>query len=614
MIKDFLTSIRYQLVIAFLILTIIPLIVGGTILVWSSYQDNLNNILLRQKEVVKRTKLEVKFYFNEIEHLLNDINRYREFLNLNSKKQEEIISQLLGENKLVFSEMSLLDINGNEKIKLSNSKVIDSSKLKNRAKDEIFLIPKTTNNIYYSHLFYENSESIIKVSIPVLNHLTGKTEAILSASIRFKPIGNIFANLNYQEGESTYLTNSNNLIIAYKNPSIVMKKSYSQIKNIREYQYGLNNRRVFGFFEVFKLGTTDFKVVVESQLSMALSPAFKEIIIIILVIIITIILAVMLFIFAIKRIVEPIEMTARAAIAIKNGDLSKRISIENQDEIGALAKSFNQMTIRLESAFLELENINKNLELRVKEEIDKRKEQEQILIQQSKMAALGEMIGNIAHQWRQPLNSLGLFIQDIDGAYEAGEITQEYIDNLIEKSMNKIEHMSATINDFRDFFKPNKVKKSFSVLEAVNSASDIVLAQLKAHNIFLNINSEDTNIYGLENEFKQVVINIVNNAKDAIFDIQKNYREFRGEISIEIVDTKENAIINIYDNGGGIKQDIIDKVFEPYFTTKFKSQGVGIGLFMSKMIIDKNMQGNLSVKNIKSGAKFIIMIPKSKEV
>lgn len=256
-----------------------------------------------------------------------------------------------------------------------------------------------------------------------------------------------------------------------------------------------------------------------------------------------------------------------------------------------------------------LEELNENLENQVSQEVERNREKDQLMILQSRQAAMGEMIGNIAHQWRQPLNAIGLMIYDLTDAYKYGELTPDYLAKSEQKIRNVLDHMSATIDDFRNFFKPNKEKQFFKLNEMINSYVSFVNTTFKNAGVVLNTDIEhDILIYGYANEFAQVILNIVNNAKDAV--IEKNITN----PGILIKGKKENdkAIITITDNGGGVPDTIIFKIFDPYFSTKEEGKGTGIGLYMSKTIVEKNMGGSLQVENVRNGAKFTITIPLEK--
>ncbi|MBF0275900.1 MAG: PAS domain-containing protein, partial [Nitrospinae bacterium] len=270
--------------------------------------------------------------------------------------------------------------------------------------------------------------------------------------------------------------------------------------------------------------------------------------------------------------------------------------------------------ILLKAKSKELTEFNKNLEIKIKEEIDKRREKERMLIQQSKLAALGEMINAIAHQWRQPLNSLGLAIQNIEDSFDYGDLTKETISKLVNDSMRDINFMSETIDDFRNFFKKSKEKVSFSLNDAIKETIRLSNPQFTNHSINLlynNKSKEEIHILGYPNEFKQVLLNIISNAKDAIckkYPTLNESEECIGKISITMSSKDNNVQIDIEDNGGGIEEEFLEKIFEPYFTTKEDDKGTGIGLYMSKTIIDKNMKGELSVKNGNEGAIFTLSL------
>ncbi len=291
----------------------------------------------------------------------------------------------------------------------------------------------------------------------------------------------------------------------------------------------------------------------------------------------------------------------------KNGDFFNvhltinAIQLSQNVVVGAVVV-FQDITERkkLES---EIQKINENLHLMVIEETRKRVEKEKMLIQQSKMAMMGEMIGAIAHQWRQPLNALAIYIQDVHMAYDYNELTQEYIDEFQTSSMSIVQKMSKTIDDFRNFFKPIKEKTKFSLKVAVDGTLSIMGPQLKNHNINVNLAlNEEQQTYGFQNELEQTILIILSNAQDVL--LENNIKN--PMINISIVKEEKKVIIKIQDNGGGVPLEIIDRIFEPYFTTKEQGKGTGIGLYMAKEIIERQMGGKISVENVDGGALFSI--------
>lgn len=241
------------------------------------------------------------------------------------------------------------------------------------------------------------------------------------------------------------------------------------------------------------------------------------------------------------------------------------------------------------------------------------KQKDIMLLQQSKMAAMGEMLSNIAHQWRQPLSLISTTATGAKLQREIGVLSEEKLDEALSSINNTVQYLSSTIDDFRNFFKPDNEKTEFRIVEILDKAIELVKPQFKNRDIEIMNNIEDFEIFGLENEFLQVIINILNNARDQLMKIDTK-RVIIISSSIE----DEDYIIKIKDNGNGIKEDIIDRIFEPYFTTKHSSEGTGIGLYMSEEIITKHMLGKIIVKNTSFsinnenyfGAEFIIKLPK----
>jgi C4-dicarboxylate-specific signal transduction histidine kinase len=253
-----------------------------------------------------------------------------------------------------------------------------------------------------------------------------------------------------------------------------------------------------------------------------------------------------------------------------------------------------------------LAKLNATLEQKVLEKIDQIRQKDKLLYQQAKMASMGEMIGNIAHQWRQPLTALSTLIIEHSLQYDFGKLNDESMHRFQEKSNTFIQKMSATIDDFRNFFLPNKNKELFSIKNVIEESLKFVQDSFRAHAITLE-NNIDTHIeiMGYKNELIQAILNILNNSKDALISSKID----DPQVTITLTKEQNHAKIVITDNAGGIDEDIIDKIFEPYFTTKFQDQGTGIGLYMTKMIIKESMGGDLKITNINGGVQATIILP-----
>ncbi len=257
----------------------------------------------------------------------------------------------------------------------------------------------------------------------------------------------------------------------------------------------------------------------------------------------------------------------------------------------------------------ENENYKHILEKKLQQQLADLRDKDIQLHRQSKLATMGEMIGNIAHQWRQPLNGVGATMMKLELMNEMQFNDNKDVQKIVDDTNQTLEYMSKTIDDFRNFFAVDKDVEYFYTDEVINEALSIVKAQLDSLNIKVLINNQDgkIKILGHKNELIQVILNLLNNAKDALVT-KNNKDEFDKRILIELIDSKSSVIVRIKDNAGGIPNNIIEKIFDPYFTTKFKSKGTGIGLYMSKTIIEKDMQGSLTVKNNSDGAEFTIVL------
>ena len=253
----------------------------------------------------------------------------------------------------------------------------------------------------------------------------------------------------------------------------------------------------------------------------------------------------------------------------------------------------------------ELEELNRTLEARIAEAVDELRQKDQMLILQERMAVVGEMTNNIAHQWRQPLNTLGLVVQKLPLFYGSAEFDRAFLERNTGMAMKLIREMSRTIDDFRDFFRSDKAKVTFGISRVIEHMLSLVELSFRDQRISIAHHTEgDPLVAGHPNEYAQVLLNILMNARDAL--VGNNIGN--PLISIRAFADGDRSVVTVTDNAGGIADGIIDRIFDPYFTTKGPDNGTGIGLFMSKTIIDKNMGGRLTVHNTGDGAEFRIEV------
>ena len=258
--------------------------------------------------------------------------------------------------------------------------------------------------------------------------------------------------------------------------------------------------------------------------------------------------------------------------------------VENILIIGFILIVFLLMVSKYVSLFLE------NKFRQYKKELDKK---QMILHQQSKMAAMGEMIGNIAHQWRQPLSTITTAASGMVLQKEMGVLTDEFFFEASKRINSSAQYLSQTMDDFRNFFSPNKQKSKFYLKKTILTTLDLISAQFSAKEIQIIKNIEDVELFTYENELIQALINILNNSRDELLK-----KEEERLIFIDVCkESNQRVVIFIKDNAGGIKEEFLEKIFEPYFTTKHQSQGTGIGLYMTEEIITKHLNGTISAKN-----------------
>ena len=252
----------------------------------------------------------------------------------------------------------------------------------------------------------------------------------------------------------------------------------------------------------------------------------------------------------------------------------------------------------------ELDSLNKDLERRIAQEVALSQQNQKRYEQQAKMAAMGEMMDAVAHQWKQPLNALSMMSQILKSDFEEGIVDAAYIEEMTADADAQIEHMITTLNEFRNFFRPKEKNETFGIKRCVQSVLLLVKDEFVKNNITITIAGEkEILIYGNENEFKHLILNIINNAKDAFNE--RDIKERR--IIIDFFTQGETTSITIADNAGGIDQKIIHDIFKPEITTKPEGKGTGIGLYMSTQIAQK-FGGSLSVENKNGGALFTFTI------
>ncbi len=298
------------------------------------------------------------------------------------------------------------------------------------------------------------------------------------------------------------------------------------------------------------------------------------------------------------------EFMAIRSDATKSIVLTEKLK-QKEEELERLNATLKSRVKKQTSKLIKL---NKTLEMRIKKEVKRNRSRDQSIFEQSHLAGMGEMIGSIAHQWRQPLSELGIILYKMKKIhhkhYKGDEVTY---DKSYDGAKKVIKKMSDTIDDFRNFFNPHRPSEIFSLKDALDDTMLVMKETLKYHKIELKVDIKDElSIEGSISEFSQVLINLLNNSKDAFN--QKSIAKRVINIKIKRVD-KSYAMITFQDSAGGIKKSLMSKIFEPYFTTKHASVGTGLGLYMSRIIVQNSMRGVIEAKNLLGGVCFFIKVP-----
>lgn len=310
--------------------------------------------------------------------------------------------------------------------------------------------------------------------------------------------------------------------------------------------------------------------------------------------------------------IKAIDPDVNIIISTAYSDKSaKEISGRIKDNIYYVRKPFHaeeiyQLVYSLSLSFKAtkaFQRLNLGLEDKIRNEIEKSRQKDAIMLHQAKLAAYGEMIGNIAHQWRQPLSILTMILNKLNIQFKVGSLTEESLNESISNAFDTIDFMTQTINDFREQVEPSKEKVTYSLVKSIEKTIAIVQKSFSMSGITISLNiPQEIKLFGFPEDIKQIALNLLNNAKDAIIsnDISDGVININGEFK------GEKLVVTINDNGGGIKEEAIEHLFEPYFTTKHKSQGTGIGLYMTKRIVEERLDGLISAYNTSIGACFCI--------
>jgi len=563
--------------------------------------DTISNYITHQESIYTNRAIEkvIKRAYlltSQLNQLYSDLN-----LEVNNNKQLEILTNLINSNFSNDNYFFVYDVTNDKIIQPANKNI----------KDEFKDDDKFFENYLYSEegklISFEKSDRIVYIKhLPKLNWMVGNIEN-LNKDINFikKVTLDYISSVRFDKNGYFWVYNTNHTLLLdpfrkdtigqneaqlksddgkYLVKDFINKASNNEEASYVQYSWPKPNETVYskkiGYVRLFEkwnwvigsgLYTDDIqKSILENKINLQNR---------------------------IKKYIEYITVIS-IIVVLLIGMLSMIMS----NKISNTFKNYQKnVKIKEES----LEQLNKNLEEKVELGIKEGQEKDRAMLHQSRLARLGTMLSMIAHQWRQPLTEVSSILMELETATKFKKVNDDLILECTKESDKLLNYMSNTIDDFRNFFKPDKKKIDFSITHACEKSLSIVDASLKDLNIAIHKDfKEDLTLKGYPREFSQVILNIFLNCKDTFID--RCTPNAKIDIMIEVNNNK--AIITISDNAGGIDEENIDVIFEPYFTTKSSSKGTGLGLFMSKMIIEKNMNGKLNVKNSHGGAVFEIIL------
>ena len=605
-------------------------------------ENILSSLRLELKEDAKQIKSDINSMVKDVNLLINSEQIAAIYRAVNNKYNYDAVSnetldslkERLGktfksvlEHNNAYFNIRLIDASGDElvvSVKDDNNKVVieKDNALQNKGTRAYYkeAISLKQGNVFISKIELNKEHGVfsvphiptIRVALPI--YIDGKAFAIVIINANIHKLFSIINN-TINEDKSLYIANSDGYYLYHKNKektfgfNLGNEEKIEKDLNLKNDNYYENDsafahRKIYikpDRYIMVAISTSDKFLREQSQVFQK-SLSFYILLITLFIAFFSLLLM--------RYLISPVMELTRRAQEISSGDVSDTIDltfIDRNDEIGDLSQSLKimiekielskkEVELKVEDRTQELHDLNENLEHIVQEKTQENMKQLETMQEQSKMASMGEMIGAIAHQWRQPLNEIGIAIQNLKYDYEDGLVNEEFLNAFIAKNKEVIKFMSTTIDDFRNFYRVDKTKELFDVRDAIAKTLSLQMAQLINNDITVFIEGENFEINGFRNEFLQVVLNIINNAKDALIENKT--------IGAKIVIELENQQVIIRDNAGGIPDEILERIFEPYFTTKEQGKGTGMGLYMSKMIIEDNMDGKLIALNVEDGAEF----------
>lgn len=586
------TSIRNRLLIAFFCLAIVPLLLIGGIIGRQSYTTLKNSTIKIQGETGQAVLNKITAFFDEIENELTLTGKLNMLLKDYADVQYDTMKLLM--SKDIYDKLLVLDKNGRTIIYLSRLGLSSEDKTDHSSEDE-FMKTMKTGEVYYSPVRFEeiSGEPLISIAIPLVDLRSGIQEGVLLAEVRLKKIWNLISEVQLNPGQSVFIVDSKGKLVAHRNPSLVLKSAWFNIPEQDGLHPGLTGENAVVVVKRAVFGDVEFNIVSEQTTSEAFALAINLIRVTVILIFIALVAAGILGLLIVKQVIQPIHNMALTARAVSAGDLSKRVDVKGNNELGVLGTAFNSMTTQLKAL------IN-SLEQKIAERTAQLQDAQAELIRQERLAALGKVTATIAHEIRNPLATVNTSIFSIGAALEKNET--ERIRRALSLAERNVKRCDNIITELLDYtrkleIRPSKIdidKWVGRVLDEQTFPDGIVCRRNLSSGLEVRFDGE---------HMRRALVNIVTNAVHALTEEDSPGKE----LTIETARSGNNLEIRVTDTGPGIPEDLRQKIFEPLFSTK--GFGVGLGLSITKDIMEKH-HGGIEINSKEGeGATVILWIP-----
>jgi len=585
-------SIRLRLLIAFFCLAIVPLLLVGLITGRQSYNTLKNTTLKLQAEMGQAVLNKVTAFFEEIEGELTLTGKLNMLLKEYQAVQYDTMKLLM--SKDVYDKLVVIDQKGQTKIYLSRLGLSSADKSDYSGDDE-FVQTMKSGEVYYSPVRFEeiSGEPLMSIAVPLIDLRSGIKEGVLLAEVRLKKIWNLISEVKVNPGQSVYIVDASGKLVAHRNPSLVLKGVKFDVPERDGIYAGLTGERAVVVVQRARLGKEEFNVVAEQTASDAFALAINLVRVISVLIVIALLAAGALGFMIVKQIIQPIHSMSVTAIAVSSGDLSQRVDIKRDDELGVLGATFNSMTAQLKTLI-------DNLEQKIIERTAQLKDAQAELLRQERLAALGKVTATIAHEIRNPLATVNTSIFSIGAALEKNQT--ERIMRALGLAERNIRRCDNIITELLDYTRKLEIRPSNVHID--RWVGRVLDEQTFPEGIFCRRNLSSGIEMRIDGEhMRRALINVITNAVHALSEEGSPGKE----MTVETARSGNNLEIRVIDNGNGIPEDLRQKIFEPLFSTK--GFGVGLGLSITMDIMEKH-NGGVDVRSkVGEGTTVVLWIP-----